>query len=207
MGRNPVSLRQAFRFAWPAFKKCYLLFASVLLTIFAAWAALEIVVITGQRFGLLLWIAAHLTFLVFFAGVEVGFLRICLSLAEGKEPVFADAFKHLALGPAFLVGQILYLILVVVGLALLIAPGIFLSVRYAMFGFCIAAGETSLTRSFQQSAILSAGTMWPLFAALVALLSLNVLGACLLGLGLFVTVPLSALLATEVFRQLSRPGN
>jgi hypothetical protein len=207
VGRNPISLRQAFRFAWPAFKKNFLLFGFVLMTVFAAWIALEVVVITGHGLGILLWIAAHLAFLIFFAGMEVGFLRICLALSEGKEPVFADAFKHLALGPAFLAGQILYLILVVVGLALLIAPGIFLAVRYAMFGFCIAAGETSLRRSFQQSAILTTATMRPLFGVLMALLFLNVLGACVLGLGLFVTVPLSALMATEVFRQLSCPGN
>ncbi len=207
MGRNPISLHRAFRFAWPAFKKSYLLFSSVLVTIFAAWVALEVVVITCQRFGILLWIAAHLAFLIFFAGMEVGLLRICLALAERKEPVFADAFQHLALGPAFLAGQIFYLFLVGVGLALLIAPGIFLAVRYAMFGFCIAAGETSLTRSFQQSAILTTGIMRSLFGVLMALLFLNVLGACLLGLGLFVTVPLSALMATEVFRQLICPSN
>ncbi len=80
MGRNPISLRQAFQFAWPAFKKSYLLFGSVLLTIFAAWLALEIVVITGQRFGILLWIGAHLAFVIFFAGVEVGFLRMVPAL-------------------------------------------------------------------------------------------------------------------------------
>jgi hypothetical protein len=198
-----LSIRQAFNFAWPIFKKRFGLFTAVLLTIFGAWVALEIVVIAGQRFGILLWAAAHLAFLVFVAGLEVGFLQICLALGDGREPTFADTFTHLALGPKFLAGQILYLFMVVIGLLLLIVPGVYFSLRYALFGFCMAAGETTLVRSFQQSAILSAGTKIYLLWILVALLAFNAVGACLLGLGLFVTVPLSVLMMTAFYRQLS----
>jgi uncharacterized membrane protein len=201
--RMSLSIRQAFNFAWPIFKKRFGLFTAVLLTIFGAWVALEIVVIAGQRFGILLWAAAHLAFLVFVAGLEVGFLQICLALGDGREPTFADTFTHLALGPKFLAGQILYLFMVVIGLLLLIVPGVYFSLRYALFGFCMAAGETTLVRSFQQSAILSAGTKIYLLWILVALLAFNSVGACLLGLGLFITVPLSVLMMTAVYRQLS----
>jgi uncharacterized membrane protein len=201
--RMSLSIRQAFNFAWPIFKKRFGLFTAVLLTIFGAWVALEIVVIAGQRFGILLWAAAHLAFLVFVAGLEVGFLQICLALGDGREPTFADTFTHLALGPKFLAGQILYLFMVVIGLLLLIVPGVYFSLRYALFGFCMAAGETTLVRSFQQSAILSAGTKIYLLWILVALLAFNAVGACLLGLGLFVTVPLSVLMMTAFYRQLS----
>lgn len=203
MKRNPISIRQAFNFAWPIFKKRFGLFAAVLLTIFGAWVALEIVVIAGQRFGILLWAAVHLTFLIFVAGIEVGFLQICLALYDGGEPTFADTFKHLALGPKFLAGQLLYLLVVVVGLLFLVVPGVYLSLRYGLFGFCMAAGETNLTRAFQQSAILSTGTKTYLLRICVALLVLNALGASLLGLGLFITAPLSVLMMTAVYRQLS----
>ena len=202
MRRNPISIRQALNFAWPAFKKRYRLFAAVLLTIFGAWAVLEIVVIAGQRFGILLWVAAHLAFLVFFAGVEVGFLRICLAIHDGEDPAFADAFAHLALGPKFLAGQILYLLMVVVGLVLLVVPGVYLGVRYSLFGFFLAGGETNLKSSFQQSATLTNGATADLLKFFVALLLFNLLGACLLGLGLFVTVPMSGLVTTAVYRQL-----
>jgi hypothetical protein len=201
--RIPPSIRKAFNFAWPIFKKRFGLFTAVLLTIVGAWVALEIVVIGTQRFGILLWAVAHLSFLVFVAGVEVGFLRICLALCDGREPTYADTFTHLALGPKFLAGQILYLLTTVIGLLLLVVPGVYFSVRYALFGFCMAAGETNLVRSFHQSAILSVGKKMPLLWILIALLALNAVGACLLGLGLFITVPLSALMMTAFYRQLS----
>lgn len=201
----PLSIHQAFNFAWPIFKKRFGLFTAVLLTIFCAWVALEIVVITGQRLGIVLWAAAHLAFLVFVAGLEVGFLQICLALCAGREPRFADIFTRLALGPKFLACQILYLLVVVIGLLLLVVPGVYCGVRYALFGFCMAASKTSLVGSFQQSAILSTGTMTYLLRILVALFVLNTAGACLLGLGLFITVPLSVLMMTAVYRQLSLP--
>jgi hypothetical protein len=58
-----------------------------------------------------------------------------------------------------------------------------LSVRYALFGFCMITGKTDLMRSFQQSAILSTGAKTDLLRIRVALFPLNALGATLLGLG------------------------
>jgi hypothetical protein len=196
-------MRHAFDFAWPALKQRFGLFTAVLLTILAAWVVLEIVVIAGQRFGIVLWAVMHLAFLIFFAGAELGLLQICRALRDGKVPAFADIFAHLLLGPKFLAAQILYLLLVVIGLLLLIVPGVYLGARYALFGFCFAGGETNVLRCFQQSALISKGATASLLRVLAALLLLNVLGASLLALGLFITVPLSVLIMTDVYRQLT----
>jgi len=58
-----------------------------------------------------------------------------------------------------------------------------------------------LMRTFLQSAILSSGTKMHLLSIFVVLLVLDVLGTSLLGLGLFITVPLSVLMMTAVYRQ------
>lgn len=205
MKHSPISMRHAFDFAWPAFKKRFGLFTAVLLTMLAAWVVLEIVVIAGQRFGILLWAVMHLVFLIFFAGVEVGLLQICRALSDGRAPAFAETFAYLRLGPKFLAAQILYLLMVVIGLLLLVVPGVYLGVRYALFAFCFANGETHPLRCFQQSAILSKGATTGLLRILAALFVLNLLGASLLALGLFITVPLSVLIMTDVYRQLTTP--
>jgi len=202
---SAISMRHAFDFAWPAFKKRFGLFTAVLLTIFGAWVVLEIVVIAGQRFGILLWAVMHLAFLIFFAGVELGLLQICRALRDGKAPAFAETFACLPLGPKFLAAQILYLLMVVIGLLLLVVPGVYLGARYALFGFCFADGETNPLRCFQQSAIISKGATSALLWILAALFVLNLLGASLLALGLFITVPLSVLIMTDVYRQLATP--
>jgi len=202
---RPISMRHAFDFAWPTLEKRFGLFTAVLLTILAAWVVLEIVVIAGQRFGIVLWAVMHLAFLIFFAGAELGFLQICRALRDGKDPAFADTFAYLPLGPKFLAAQILYLLLVVIGLLLLVVPGVYLSARYALFGFCFAGGETDLLRCFQQTALISKGATASLLRVLAALLLLNALGASLLALGLFISVPLSVLIMTDVYHQLTTP--
>src|SRR5260370_33280801 len=206
MKHRPISIRHAFDFAWPTLKKRFGLFTAVLLTILGAWVVLEIVLIVGQRFGVLLWAVMHLSFLVFAAGVELGLLQICRALSDGKVPKFADTFAYLPLGTKFLAAQILYLLMVVIGLLLLVVPGVYLGARYALFGFCFAGGETNLFRCFQQSAILSEGATTGLLWILAALLVLNLLGACLLALGLFITTPLSVLIMTDIYRQLTKPS-
>ena len=204
MNCKSISIRLAVNFAWRTFRRRYGLFGAILLTIFGAWVVLEIIVITGQRFGIVLWAVAHLAFLIFFAGLQVGFVRICLAIYDGGEPTFADTFAHLAQGPRFLTGQLLYLLMVMIGLALLVIPGVYLSARYGLFGFSLAVGEADLAGSFRQSAVLSAGARACLLSILLGLLAFNLLGASLLGLGLLITVPLSLLIMTAVYRQLSR---
>jgi hypothetical protein len=201
--RHSISVHQAASFAWPAFKRYYRLFTTGLLAIFAAWVALEIVVIAGQQFGILVWALAHIAFLIFFAGIEVGLIKISFAVYDGQEPTFSDLFAHLALGLKFLAGQLLYGLIIVVGLVLLLVPGFYLGVRYAWFGFCMADGEANMVESFRESAIMSAGQTASFLAIFAALLVFNLLGASLLGLGLLVTIPLSLLMLSAVYRQLS----
>ena len=68
-----------------------------------------------------------------------------------------------------------------------------------------AGGETNVLRCFQQSAILAKSATFGLLRILAALLVLNLLGAGLLALGLFITVPLSVLVMTDIYRQLTTP--
>jgi hypothetical protein len=200
-----ISMGAAFHFAWPVLKKHFWLFAAVLLTFLASWVVLEAIVIGGQRFGILLWTIAHIAFLVFFSGLELGFLQICLDYCDGRNPTYSDVFRRLGLGPKFLAGQLVYLLMVGMGLVLLVAPGVYAGVRYGLIGFCMVEGEPKLMRCFQQSAMLTEGSGARLCGMLVILFFLNLLGASLLGIGLLITVPLSGLMASAVFRQLTGP--
>ena len=203
IGRNQISIGEAVDFAWSAYRRRWRLFTSVLLAMLGAWVVLEVVVFTTQRLGILAWALAHIAFLLCFAGIEVGLLRISLALQFGRNPTLADAFKHFKLAPGFLAGQLLYLAVVLAGLMLLVVPGILLATRYALFGFQNAAGEGGVLRSFKQSADLTRGATGRLAATLVALFVFNLLGAALLGVGLFVTVPISVLMMASINRQLS----
>jgi hypothetical protein len=202
-GRNQISIGEAVDFAWSAYLRRWRLFTSVLLAMLGAWVVLEVVVFTTQRLGIIAWALAHIAFLLCFAGIEVGLLRISRALQDGRNPRLADAFDHFNLAPGFLAGQLLYLTMVLAGLVLLVVPGILLAARYALFGFQNAAGESGVLQSFTQSGNLTRGATGRLAATLVALFVFNLLGAALLGVGLFVTVPISVLMLASIDRQLS----
>jgi uncharacterized membrane protein len=195
----------AFRFAWQALWRHFGLFAGILLLFVAAWVLLEVVVIGGEGLGPLLWAGAHSAFLVVFAGLELGLLRVSLDIHDGKSPTLATAFERFRLGPVFLLGQVACLALVGIGLALLIVPGLYLLARFGLFGFGMADGEPSLIASLKQSATLSDGAILPLIGITLVLLLLNLLGAALLGMGLFVTIPFTVLALSAVYRQLQAP--
>lgn len=202
-GRNQISFGEAVDFAWSAYRRRWRLLGVVLVAMLGAWVVLEVVVVTTQRLGILTWALAHIAFLLCFAGMEVGLLRVSLALQDGRNPRLAEAFKHFKLGPGFLAGQLLYVAMVLAGLVILIVPGIFLAARFSLFGFQNAAGEGGVLRSFKQSADLTRGATGRLAAILITLFVFNLLGAALLGVGLFITVPISVLMMASIDRQLS----
>ena len=207
LSRNPIFRREAIAFAWSAYREHFLLFTTGMATLLLAWVALEIVVVTGQRFGIVLWALAHLAFLVFFAGLEVGLLRVSLELIDGRQPTISTLFARLSWGPRLLVCQTLYLLLVLAGLALFLIPGLYLGVRYALVGFVIADAEAQPIASFRRSSDLTDGTRGRLLVAFIGIVAFNCVGASLLGIGLLVTVPLSLLLTAGLHRELrNKPG-
>jgi hypothetical protein len=203
---DPISLRQAISFAWTTFQSQFSLFTTILLTFFGVWVILEMIVILSQQLGIMLWVAAHLAFLFVFACFELGFLQICLTLSSGRVPSYASLFKPSASVPLFMIGQIGYFFMVTAGLALFLIPGLYLATRYSLFGFSFAQDQVSLRSSFRQSAILSTGKQAFLLKVLVLLFLFNLLGASLLGLGLFVSIPISVLALTDCYRQLRASG-
>jgi len=120
-----------------------------------------------------------------------------------KNQRLLDTFRNLSLGLKFLAGQVLYLLITITGLVFFIIPGVYLGVRYAFISFCQIAGEESLSQSFptkrntkhgQQRSL--AGNHWDTssFQCDRRLLS----GNCL-----FITIPISTLTMTAVYKQVS----
>jgi uncharacterized membrane protein len=198
----PFSIRKAFDFAWATYKEHYALFAGIILTFFAAWVFLEVIVIAGQKYGLLLWTIAHLSFFLFFAVLEVGFIQVCLALLDEKQVSYSDIYRGLNLGIKFFAVQLVYFLIVLVGLVMLIVPGIYFGTRYSLFGFYLIEENSDLKQSFQQSAATSQNSIGLLFLFFLMVILLNIGCASLLGIGLLVTIPISTLMMGSIYRQL-----
>jgi uncharacterized membrane protein len=200
------SVIRHFGIGWKAFKSYPRVFVISMLILFASWAALEVAVVALQRFGVVLWLILHLAFFVFFSGLMVGLHRIALETVDGKAPKLANLTALLGRGPTFLLAFCVYLAAVVVGLVLLVVPGIYVAVRYALFGQVLATTSTTAPQALRNAAALSDGRWWTLFPLLLMAMLLNLAGLAFLGLGLLVTFPVSLLATSDLYRSLQAPA-
>jgi len=139
--------------------------------------------------------------------VSIGAIRISLRLHDGGSAVVRDLFT--ADGPMiwrYFLATLLYCLVVAVGLALLVVPGIILSVRYAFYGYAIVERNASPMEALAQSAAATRGAWWTVSLFGFVSILLLVLGALPLGVGLLITVPVTTLAAAWVYRRLTGTG-
>ena len=140
--------------------------------------------------------------------VSVGAIRISLRLHDGGSASVRDLFAvDGTLFWRYFLASILYELIVAVGLILLIVPGVIFSVRYMFYGYAVVERNARPLEAMAQSAAATRGAWWNVSLFGLAILLLNILGALLLGVGLLVTAPMSALAAAWVYRRLTGTGS
>lgn len=134
--------------------------------------------------------------------VNLGLNKIALMLHDGTKPTWKELFLQYPLLLKYLGASILYGLMVMVGLVLLIVPGVYLAIKYAFFGFVMVDKKTGIMNSLKTSAQLTDGIKWDLFGFGLLMGLLNLLGALALMIGLFVTIPVSLMASIYVYRKL-----
>lgn len=137
--------------------------------------------------------------------VLIGFvwIRLALSLRDGERPAPSDALPSTPRFLSFLLATVLYGLAVAVGLALLVLPGVVIAARLGFYGFVMAEEPLSPVAALRRSFEVTRGATVDLVLFGFLLLVVNVFGALALGVGLFATIPTSALAAAFVYRRLS----
>lgn len=127
-------------------------------------------------------------------------IRYTLAVVEGA-PFGKKEIQ--ALTPRWLsfIGATLTLLLVVLlGTIAFIVPGLYLLTRYGFVPHIIIDGEQSIRDAFKKSVSYTENRRWELFRVFLLVGVLNVLGAALFLVGLIITLPLSVVLMTKVYR-------
>lgn len=135
--------------------------------------------------------------------VSLGTIKVSLSVVDNKKTELADLFNGYPLLVNFLVGSILYGLMVVLGLILFIVPGIYLAIKYHFYSYYIVDKKMGAIEAIKASGKITQGVKLHLILFSLALTGLNILGALALGVGLLITVPVSMLAYALVYRKLS----
>lgn len=135
--------------------------------------------------------------------LAMGLIRAALAVTVGAPPR-ASMFLETDGFWTYLLASFLVSLGVLIGLILLIVPGIIAAVMWQFFGYVIVDRPgTRVIESMGRSADITRGNRWPLLGLLLLLVVINLLGALLCGVGLIATYGITALTVAYAYRVLS----
>lgn len=194
---TPLSVKSSLSFGWNTFKARPGLFVGSI----AVYAAVQFVLMAVE--GVLPG------FLAFFVNLGVGTL-----LAVGLMSLYLKAHDNLSGASIkdmwnpkpfwqYLATSLVIAVIVIVGLLLLVIPGIILALALSMAPYLVIEKRLWPLPALKESWRMTKGNWLKLLLLGVIMAILNFLGAFLLLIGLLVTVPISVLAMVHVYRTLS----
>jgi uncharacterized membrane protein len=133
----------------------------------------------------------------------MGLIRASLAVVEGRDPEVRMLLETDGFGP-YVVAAILVGLGVVVGLFLLIIPGIIVAIMWLFFGFVIVENPTiGAVDAMRRSAEITRGHRWQLFGFGLLLVGINILGLLACFVGLLFTEGITAVAVAYAYKTLS----
>jgi len=138
--------------------------------------------------------------------ITLGLINISLNFITTNTGNLHQLYSKIHLLGKYILGFILYGLIVLLGFILFIIPGIIWSIKYQFFGYLIIDKRLGPKQALKASSLLTQGKKLKLFGLLLLLLLLNLIAALPLFLGLIITIPLTGLVMAHVYRQLKPPA-
>jgi uncharacterized membrane protein len=194
--KTPIS--DSISYGWNIMKKNFQLFFYIALTFLAVQIVMHL---TRNDFITVVLTVVGIVVLII---LKLGVLRITLDVADKKKTTYKQLFSQANFFPDFLIGSVLYALIVIGGLILLIVPGIIWAIKYQFYGYYIVDKKLSPFDALKRSGKTTYGHKWMLFKFALALIGINILGLLCLIIGLFATVPTTWNAMTMMYRTLDR---
>lgn len=200
---------EALSFGWETFKKYPWLLIAVTLTVSLIPFAVSFMFQlpfqseTSESSNPLMLIGTIASNLlsVFFT---IAMIKFSLKLVDGKTVEYQDIFNVKAEEfTRYLLGSIIYGIIVFVGFILLVIPGIYFAIKYQYFSYLILDKELSPMEGIKQSGKITQGHKWNLLLLYCILALIQIAGVIALLVGLLVAAPVTGLAYAYVYRKLS----
>ncbi|GAH03476.1 unnamed protein product [marine sediment metagenome] len=134
--------------------------------------------------------------LIILSGLGLGFIRITLNLRDKKKTHVSQLFGSFHLVPKLIVAGFIALVVITIGLALFIIPGIFLITRLFFFKAYIVDKDAGVIESLKKSYNATRGLEWEvlgLFIVMLMLMAIPVIG-----------FPVGTLMFVDSYRKLQK---
>ena len=195
-------ISEAVQFGWDTTKSNIGFFIGLLIVMGLIEYVPDIIAVIIEEDAPILSIIIQIASFVLSMIIVMGLIKICLRFCDGEKGEFSDLFSCYPLFFKYLIGSILYGLIVVVGLILLIIPGIIWAIKFQFFDYLIVDKGLGPIDALEKSSEITRGVKWDLFLFAILLGIINLMGLLCLLVGLFVTIPITMVAMAFVYREL-----
>lgn len=202
MTAEKFSISEAIHFGWNTMKSNLGFFIGLLIFVFLFTSLSSIIAAKATEANIFLGIIFYIADFSLSIIISIGLVKIALRFCDNEKGRFADLFSQYPLFPQYLVGSILYGLIVFAGTILLIIPGIIWGIQFCFYDYFIVDKGLGPIEALKRSSAITKGVKWDLFLFFLILSGINLLGALCLLIGLFVTIPTTMVALAFVYRKL-----
>ena len=200
MTEKRFSMSEAIRFGWDATKANFLFLVGVIVLTGIIGGLPQAFRDRDQSVGLSCVLG--LISIVLNTLISLGLTKVTLDLAERRTPQLSDLWAPAPLFLNYLIAEIIFGFMFAIGLVFFVVPGIIVAVVFGFYSYVIVDRGAGPIDALSRSAEITKGVRMDLFIFGLLILGINILGALVLLVGLFVTIPISMVAGAYVYRQL-----
>jgi len=206
MAKKSFSIGDAVQFGWDTMKNNIGFFIPVILILWLAAAIpsglsslsynmpIGAAVVYGFIFGIISFVIGMF--------VNMAQIKIGLRFSKGDTADFEDLYNEYPRFWDFLLGSILYALIVIGGLILLIIPGIYWAIKYHFYGYLIIDQGMGPMDAIKKSGELTDGVKWNLLVFDLAMMGIYILGFLACCVGVLFAIPVILVSIAHVYRTL-----
>ena len=192
------------RYGWETFKKRPGFFIGVTLIIFAvSWVTGFII----KMLDLDQNVIGSIANLLITTLLDLGVVATMLKVYDNVESAQIGDLWHPQQYLPYLGATVLTAIIVVVGLILLIVPGVIAAMMLLFVKFIVVDRKMGPIDALKESARMTKGHRMSLFLLVLAIAVINIIGAILLLVPLLVTIPVSTLAMVYAYRKIGHAAS
>ncbi len=137
----------------------------------------------------------------------IALIALSFSIVDGHTPHYRDLltpFRDYKVTLHYFLAVILSILIIMGGLILLILPGIYLAIRIQFAPYLIVEHKNmGPIEAIKKSMDMTKGIFWKLFGFALIFVFINLLGLLFFGVGLVITLPVTGIAYTYLYRKLS----
>ena len=204
MAQRKFSWEEAVKYGWRATLDHLGFFIKAMIIVFVISISLGLVTKMTQESMPVLSLITNLTGVFFSLLFGVGLIKIYLKICEGKQPELRDLLFGITPGLMlrYLFAVLLYTLIFIGGFILFIIPGIIWLMQFQFCTYLVIDKGLGPVAALKKSSRITKGAKWDLLVLTCLSVLINLAGVLALGIGLFVTIPLTMLALTSAYRKL-----